>query len=121
MIADGYPAVASLLLLVFLWEEGIAAFFKDGQFGVGVGTIEMVINASLLSAYAFGCHSCRHLIGGRHDCLTCSSARYGMWKGSSWLNERHMLFAWLSLVWVCLTDAYIYLVARGVIADLNTW
>ena len=44
-----------------------------------------------------------------------------MWKGSSWLNERHMLFAWLSLVWVCLTDAYIYLVARGLLTDMNTW
>ena len=116
-----YTFYASLLLLVFLWEEGFLAFFKDGRFGVGVGTIVMVINAALLSAYAFGCHSCRHLIGGRHDCLTCSSARYGMWKGSSWLNERHMLFAWLSLIWVCLTDAYIYLVARGIVTDVNTW
>lgn len=71
----------------------------------------MLINAALLSGYTFGCHSWRHLIGGRYDCLTCSSARYGMWKGSSRLNEQHMLFAWLSLVWVCLTDAYVYLVA----------
>ena len=75
-----YTFYASLLLLVFLWEEGLLAFFKDGRFGVGVGTIVMVMNAALLSAYTFGCHSCRHLIGGRHDCLTCSSARYGMWK-----------------------------------------
>jgi len=116
-----YTFYGALLLLVFLWEEGLVAFFKDGQFGVGVGTIVMVINAALLSAYTLGCHSCRHLIGGRHDCLTCSSARYGMWKGSTWFNERHMLFAWLSLVWVCLTDAYIYLVARGLLTDMNTW
>lgn len=57
----------------------------------------------------------------RGGLLTCSSGRYGMWKGSSWLNERHMLFAWLSLVWVCVTDAYIYLVSRGMLADVNTW
>jgi len=25
------------------------------------------------------------------------------------LNQRHMLFAWLSLVWVAFTDFYVYL------------
>ena len=116
-----YALYGALLLLVFLWAEGFGAFFRGGRFGVGVGTIVMLTNAGLLSAYTFGCHSWRHLIGGRYDCLTCSSARYGMWKRSSWLNERHMLFAWLSLVWVCLTDAYVYLVARGIVIDMNTW
>jgi hypothetical protein len=43
-----YTFYAALLLLVFLWEEGLLAFFRDGRFGVGVGTIVMVINASLL-------------------------------------------------------------------------
>jgi hypothetical protein len=52
---------------------------------------------------------------------TCHVARYRVWKGSSWLNERHMLFAWLSLIWVCVTDLYVYLVARGLIVDVNTW
>ena len=44
-----------------------------------------------------------------------------MWKGSTWLNERHMAFAWFSLVWVAFTDFYIYLVSSGTIRDLNTW
>jgi hypothetical protein len=46
---------------------------------------------------------------------------YQAWRGSTWLNERHQLFAWLSLVWVAFTDAYIYLVSSGRIQDLNTW
>jgi hypothetical protein len=118
-----YTLYGALVLLVFLWEEAIAAFFRDGQFGVGVGTIVMVVNAALLSSYTFGCHSWRHLIGGKHDCLTCDRAlpRYGVWKGSTWLNERHMAFAWFSLVWVAFTDFYIYLVSSGAIRDLNTW
>ena len=101
-----YTLYGALLLLVFLWAEGFAAFFRDGHFGAGVGTIVMLINAALLSAYTFGCHSGRHLIGGRRDCFTCSggTARYTAWKGSTWLNERHMLFAWMSLVWVAFTD-----------------
>jgi hypothetical protein len=119
-----YTLYGAFVLLVFLWSEGIAAFFRNGEFGIGVGTVIMLINAALLSAYAFGCHSWRHLIGGRLDCFSCDgrvSPRYGLWRGSSWLNDRHLLFAWLSLVWVAFTDLYIYLVATGSMRDLNTW
>jgi hypothetical protein len=47
--------------------------------------------------------------------------RYGAWKRLSWLNARHHLFAWASLVWVVVTDVYVRLVSMGVIMDLNTW
>jgi hypothetical protein len=119
-----YTLYAALFLLVCLWWEGISAFFKDGRFGIGVGTVVMVVNAALLSLYTFGCHSWRHLIGGKVDCFACDgrvSPRYRVWKGSSWLNGRHMLFAWCSLVWVAFTDLYVYLVSSGAIRDLNTW
>jgi hypothetical protein len=33
-----YTLYGALLLLVFLWWEGVAAFFRDGRFGIGVGT-----------------------------------------------------------------------------------
>jgi hypothetical protein len=118
-----YTLYGALFLLVCLWWEGVSAFFRGGRFGIGVGTVVMVVNAGLLSAYTFGCHSWRHLVGGRLDCFSCGAApaRYGLWKGSSWLNERHMLFAWCSLVWVALTDFYIYLVSTGAVTDLATW
>jgi hypothetical protein len=119
-----YTLYAALVLLVFLWWEGFAAFFRDGRFGIGVGTVIMLVNAALLTGYALGCHSWRHLIGGRLDCFTCDGAvtpRFRMWKWSTWLNERHMAIAWVSLVWVAFTDLYIYLVSRGTISDLNTW
>jgi hypothetical protein len=119
-----YTLYAALILLAFLWWEALAAFFRNGQFGIGVGTVVMLINAALLGGYTFGCHSWRHLIGGRVDCFTCDgklSSSYRMWRGSTWLNERHMAFAWVSLVWVAFTDFYIYLVSSGAIRDLNTW
>jgi hypothetical protein len=119
-----YTLYGALVLLVFLWWEGIAAFSRDGRLGVGVGTIVMLINAGLLTGYTFGCHSWRHLIGGRLDCFTCDGAvsrRHGLWKTSTWANERHMAFAWTSLIWVAFTDAYIYMVSSGTIRDLNTW
>jgi hypothetical protein len=119
-----YALYGAIFLLVCLWWEGLAAFFKDGRIGVGVGTLVMVINAALLTGYTFGCHSWRHLIGGRLDCFSCDAAsrtRGGVWKKSSWLNARHMQFAWLSLVWVAFTDFYIWMVSAGHITDLNTW
>lgn len=116
-----YTLYCALVLIVVLWWDGLSAFFLNGRPGVGVGSVIMLINAALLSAYAFGCHSWRHLIGGRYDCLSCGGARYELWKGSSWLNERHMLFAWCSLVWVAFTDLYVYLLSTGVVKDWNTW
>jgi hypothetical protein len=35
------------------------------------------------------------------------------------LNERHMLFAWISLIWVGLTDVYVRLLSMGVIRDVR--
>lgn len=120
-----YTLYAALVLLVCLWWEAGAAFVRDGRIGVGVGTIVMLVNAGLLTLYAFGCHSWRHLIGGRLDCFSCERAspppRYRLWMGASWLNERHMAFAWVSLVWVAFTDLYIFLVSRAWIRDLSTW
>ena len=78
----------------------------------------------LLAGYTLGCHSFRHLVGGRLNSFSSSrSARiqYFVWKRSTWLNERHMQFAWVSLFWVMFTDLYVRLVSSGVIHDLNTW
>ena len=119
-----YTLYGALFLIACLWGEGLSAFFRHGRFGIGLGTVVMVVNAALLTAYLFGCHSWRHLVGGRLDCMTCDNAvstRYRLWRGSSWLNQHHMAFAWVSLVWVAFTDFYIYLVSSGTIRDLNTW
>jgi hypothetical protein len=40
-----------------------------------------------------------------------------MWRKVSALNARHMLLAWVSLVFVALADLYVRLVATGVISD----
>jgi len=39
--------------------------------------------------------------------------RHTGWKKLTFLNERHMLFAWCSLISVGSADFYIRLVARG--------
>jgi hypothetical protein len=119
-----YTLIFALLLIPILYYDAFLAFFRGGQFGIGVGSLVLLVNATLLASYTLGCHSWRHLVGGKMDCFSCDArarARYGVWKKSSWLNHRHQLFAWCSLFWVGFTDLYVRLVSMGVITDLNTW
>jgi hypothetical protein len=113
----------ALLYLPILALDAVASFVRNGQIGIGVGSLVLTLNLLLLSGYTLGCHSFRHLIGGRVDCLSCgkNTVRFRWWKMSSWLNARHPRFAWLSLFGVALTDVYVRLVSMGVIRDFNTW
>jgi hypothetical protein len=118
-----YALYFALIFIPILYFDAGLAFFKNGTFGVGVGSIVLLTNATLLAGYTFGCHSFRHLIGGRDDCMSCGKAtlKLKLWKRATWLNIRHMQFAWFSLFWVAFTDVYVRLVASGHLVDLNTW
>jgi hypothetical protein len=107
------------VVLLFLWWDAFEAIhFPDG-YGVGVGTLVLTLNATLLSLYSLSCHSCRHLFGGQVDLFSKSPVRYKIWRFLTPLNERHMLFAWVSLIWVALSDLYVRLLATGVIHDIR--
>lgn len=90
---------------------------RESTFGVGVGSLVLAVNVFFLGAYTFGCHSLRHLIGGRIDCLSGVPARRASYRCVSCLNRRHMLFAWCSLFWVAFSDAYVRLCSMGVWSD----
>ena len=59
-----YFLYLAIISLVFLWKDAIQAFFFDGKFGIGVGTLVLLVNICLLTTYTLSCHSLRHL-GGR--------------------------------------------------------
>ena len=107
------------ILNAILTYDAVVAFRNHaGQWGhMGLGTLVLVVNASLLWLYTLGCHSCRHLIAGRLKHFSRHPVRYRMWVGVTKLNERHMQFAWASLIFVALTDLYVRLVASGSISD----
>jgi hypothetical protein len=110
------------IFLCFLWYDAIKAFSFPEGFGIGVGSLIMLANVVLLSTYSLSCHSLRHLVGGKLDCFSCTAfggPRHGTWKLVTFLNERHMLWAWMSLFSVGLTDLYIRLVASGVLKDFR--
>jgi hypothetical protein len=118
-----YFLYVALLFLVFLaWDVWKALWFTDpatGQvsFGIGVGTLVLATNVVLLTSYTLGCHSLRHLIGGRRDDLSRHGAQFTAYRCVSQLNGQHMLFAWCSLFSVALADLYVRLCAMGILTD----
>jgi hypothetical protein len=110
--------VAVLFVVVLTWDALLAFRFPNG-FGIGVGTLVMWANVILLAGYTFSCHSCRHVCGGHLDVFSRAPTRYRIWRFLTRLNERHPVYAWLSLFSVGLTDLYIRLVSMGLIRDLR--
>jgi hypothetical protein len=107
----------SLVILVFLWWDALLAFRFPTGWGIGLGTIVLIVNAALLTLYSLSCHSCRYLCGGYLDSFKGAPLRYRLWRWTNWLNPRHPQFAWVSLFGVALADLYVRLVAMGVISD----
>jgi hypothetical protein len=118
-----YFLYLALPFLVFLsldvWH---ALWFTDPAtgattFGVGVGTLVLAVNVLLLGGYTLSCHSLRHLVGGGLDRLAGRPVRAACYACVTFLNRRHMVWAWLSLVWVAFSDLYVRLCAMGVWTD----
>ena len=120
-----YTLYIAILYIFILYYDGYISLFRNNEFGIGVGSVILILNPTLLAFYAFGCHAFRHLIGGKEDCFSCSAGKekikYKIWGKVSILNSQHMLWAWISMIWVALTDLYIMLLSKGIITDYNTW
>ncbi len=115
----------ALFFLVFLsYDVWKALWFEDpatgtNSFGMGIGTMVLALNVVFLGGYTLGCHSLRHLIGGRLNRLSKSPKRFAAYRCVSCLNRGHMRFAWLSLFWVGFSDFYVRMCATGVWTDLR--
>jgi hypothetical protein len=115
--------VAVIFIVLLTWDVLLAFRFPapggGTTFGIGVGTLVMLVNVIFLAGYTFSCHSCRHVCGGSVNVFSRAPVRYQLWRFITRLNERHPMWAWLSLFSVGLTDLYIRLVSLGVIRDLR--
>lgn len=116
-----YTMYFALIFIGILYYDAFLALKKGGQWGVGVGTVVMFVNATLLAGFTFGCNSFRHLVGGGVNTYSDHPIRFKLWSWVTVLNRRHFELAWASLIWVGLTDLYVRLLSMGVIKDLNTW
>jgi hypothetical protein len=121
--AHRYFLYLALPLLVILAYDAWKAFwFEDPatgetSLGLGLGTIVLAANVVLLSGYALGCHSLRHLVGGRLNRLSQAPLRQRTHNCVGCLNRRHMLWAWMSLFSVGFADLYVRLCSMGVWSD----
>ena len=114
------------VLLAFWWHtDRSGTFLAHGHFGVGVGTLLMLADVTLLTGFTLGCNSVRHLVGGRHNCFHCPnnphnvSTTYKFWRWSTFLNNWHTELGWVSLLGVGLVDVYIRLCSLNVLTDLR--
>jgi hypothetical protein len=108
-------------LCVLAWDAWKAFWFTDAAtgattFGVGVGSIVLTVNVVLLGLYVLGCHSLRHVAGGRRDEIA-SDTHATLYRCVTCLNQRHMVYAWCSLFSVAFADLYVRMCASGVWTD----
>ncbi len=82
-----------------------------------MGSLILILNVVLLSGYTLGCHSLRHLIGGRIDQLSRHPVKHACYQQCSRLNGKHMRFAWASLVTVAFSDLYVRMCSMGIWTD----
>lgn len=117
--------LALMFIMILAYDAWKGLWFTDPvtgitSFGIGVGSLVLILNVTLLGGYTFGCHSLRHLVGGRVDKLShMNRLRQSTYDCVSCLNQRHMLWAWMSLVWVGFTDFYIRMCAMGAWTDFR--
>jgi hypothetical protein len=105
---------AALFAAINTYDAVVAFRDVHDKWGhMSVGTLVLVANAVFLWSYTLGCHSCRHIIGGRLRHFSKHPIRFRAWGIVSWFNQRHMQMAWISLVVVALADLYVRLVASG--------
>jgi hypothetical protein len=113
--------LALLFLVILLHDVWQATQFTgaDGRthFGVGAGTLILLANVICLGSYTLGCHSLRHLVGGRINELSRAPARKTAYDCVSCFNRRHMRWAWLSLFTVGFSDLYVRLCSMGIWTD----
>ena len=111
---------AGLIFNVLLTYDAIIAFRNPkGEWGhLSIGTLILLLNATMLWLYSASCHTCRHTIGGRLRHFSQHPVRYKLWTWVSVLNHKHPTFAWISLFVVALTDLYVRQVASGAIENI---
>ena len=104
---------------IILTFDAIYSFwgFNGRSFGMSLGTLVLIANATFLWLYTLSCHSCRHLIGGRINHFSKHPLRYKAWTLASKLNAQHMTFAWVSLFGVMGADFYVRCISTGLFHD----
>ncbi|HYB90752.1 MAG TPA: hypothetical protein VEC38_06890 [Candidatus Binataceae bacterium] len=116
--------LAVVLLIPHAYDVWEAMWFTDPAtgrevFGIGLGTIALAVDVTLLWGYVMGCHSLRSAVGGNLNWFSKAPLRAKCWACTSVFNGQHRNFALTSLVWISFCDFYVRMLAMGVIHDFR--
>src|SRR5271169_5603369 len=107
----------SYLVWAFLVYDAVVSFRFPNGFGIGVGSLVLVVNVVLLGGYVFGCHAFRHLVGGTFDQISEHPVRRKLYDCVSCLNARNKQWAWARLFGVGSSHVYDRLCSMGISHD----
>lgn len=108
----------AIMLLILHWFHLMHATVRSGEIYLGIGTLFMAVDTIALTFYVGGCHSLRYILGGSKrmiSCGRCGKIRHSAWRLSSFFNQFHDKWFWISLYSVIFADLYIRLLSMGVI------
>ena len=117
-----YAAVVFLFILSYdAWK---AMWWTDAatgtvRFGIGLGTVLLIVNVVCLTGYTLGCHSLRHIVGGFRNQFSKNPLLKTPYKCVTCLNGVHHRWAWVSLFTVAASDIYIRMCSMGLLHDLR--
>lgn len=116
--------ITAAIFLIFLWHDVYHGFVFDNgagghKFGVGLGSLVLLLNTTCLTGYTMGCHSFRHLIGGRFNNISKHPFCHACYGCVTGFNLVHLRWAWTSLITVMFTDLYVRMLASGVWHDVR--
>jgi hypothetical protein len=117
-----YFLYAGLAILPFFYYDFYTSLVYSGSFVLRLGSLILLANALLLTAWTFSCHAFRHIVGGNIDCYSCvfaGSARKRIYDKQSWLNSHHEALAWVSLLTIFFADLYLRGLAAGLPIDFT--
>ena len=109
---------AGIAILPFFYYDVFQSIIYANS--LRIGTLVLLANALLLTAWTLSCHAFRHIIGGNIDCYTCTpagSARKSIWNVQSWWNSHHEALAWISLLTIFFADLYLRALTAGLQVD----
>jgi len=116
--------VAVVFLFILSYDAWKAMWWTDAatgtvRFGIGLGTVLLIVNVVCLTGYTLGCHSLRHIVGGFRNQFSKKPLFKTPYKCVTCLNGVHHRWAWVSLFTVAGSDIYIRMCSMGLLHDLR--
>src|SRR5258708_5010003 len=90
----------SYIVWGFLVYDALRSFFFPEGFGIGIGSLVLVVNVVLLGGYVFACHAFRHMIGGTFAQISVNPWRHKIYNFWSRLDRSHKKWALPDRLWV---------------------